>query len=156
METCTTLIAHTYLSTHLVQFGSLSLVLLGTLATYRYFFHRPICMRSLIHVTCVLLDCIVRKVEAATDTTSFTNVFGRGRRGRVGFTWLHVASRGFTWLHVASHRCIPDSVLGLGRDRICVKLSSVLLAVGRWFPPGTPVSSTSQTDISSSPTSVVL
>ena len=25
-----------------------------------------------------------------------------------------------------------------------------LLAVGRWFPPGTPVSSTSETDISSS------
>ena len=24
-----------------------------------------------------------------------------------------------------------------------------LLAVGRWFPPGTPVSSTSETDISS-------
>ena len=30
---------------------------------------------------------------------------------------------------------------GLG---VCVK---VLLAVGRWFPPGTPVSSTSKTDV---------
>ena len=32
---------------------------------------------------------------------------------------------------------------------VCVKVCQ-LLAVGRWFPPGTPVSSTSETDISSS------
>ena len=32
---------------------------------------------------------------------------------------------------------------------MCESLS-VILAVGRWFPPGTPVSSTSETDISSS------
>ena len=37
------------------------------------------------------------------------------------------------------HRCGPSSIPGLGRGRI-YKFHQ-LLAVGRWFPPGTPVSS---------------
>ena len=37
----------------------------------------------------------------------------------------------------ASHRCGPSSIPG----RMCEKVHQ-LLAVGRWFPPGTPVSST--------------
>ena len=36
-----------------------------------------------------------------------------------------------------------------GRKPYVLKFVS-LLAVGRWFPPGTPASSTSETDISSS------
>ena len=43
-------------------------------------------------------------------------------------------------LHI-SHRCGPGSIPGLGRGRMCEKFHQ-LLAVGRWFPPGTPVSST--------------
>ena len=44
--------------------------------------------------------------------------------------------------HFASHRCGPGSIPGLGcRGRMCEKFHQ-LLAVGRWFPPGTPVSST--------------
>ena len=35
----------------------------------------------------------------------------------------------------------PSSIPGLGRGRMCEKFLQ-LLAVGRWFPPGTPVSST--------------
>ena len=35
----------------------------------------------------------------------------------------------------------PSSNPGLGRGRMCEKFHQ-LLAVGRWFPPGTPVSST--------------
>ena len=38
-------------------------------------------------------------------------------------------------------RCGPSSIPGLGRGRMCEKFHQ-LLAVGRWFPPGTPVSST--------------
>ena len=41
----------------------------------------------------------------------------------------------------ASHRCGPSSIPGLGRGRMCEKFHQ-LLAVGRWFPPGIPVSST--------------
>ena len=43
--------------------------------------------------------------------------------------------------HFASHRCGPSSIPGLGRGRMCEKFHQ-LLAVGQWFPPGTPVSST--------------
>ena len=43
--------------------------------------------------------------------------------------------------HFASHRCGPSSIPGLGRGRMCEKFHQ-FLAVGRWFPPGTPVSST--------------
>ena len=43
--------------------------------------------------------------------------------------------------HFASHRCGPSSIPGLSRGRMCEKFHQ-LLAVGRWFPPGTPVSST--------------
>ena len=43
--------------------------------------------------------------------------------------------------HFASHRCGPSSIPGLGRGRMCEKFHQ-LLAVGRWFPLGTPVSST--------------
>ena len=42
--------------------------------------------------------------------------------------------------HFASHRCGPSSIPGLGRGRMCEKFCQ-LLAVGRWFPAGTPVSS---------------
>ena len=41
----------------------------------------------------------------------------------------------------------PESVGGGGGRE---SLSVSLLAVGGWFPPGTPVSSTTETDISSS------
>ena len=44
-------------------------------------------------------------------------------------------------VHFASHLCSPSSIAGLGRGRMCEKFHQ-LLAVGRWFPPGTPVSST--------------
>ena len=40
-----------------------------------------------------------------------------------------------------SHRCGPSSIPGLGRGRMCEKFHQ-LLAVGQWFPPGTPVSYT--------------
>ena len=42
---------------------------------------------------------------------------------------------------MASHRCGPSSIPGLGRGRMCEEFHQ-LLAVGRWFPPGPPVSST--------------
>ena len=51
--------------------------------------------------------------------------------------------------HFASHRCGPSSIAGLGRGRMCEKFHQ-LLAVGRWFPPGTPVSSTRKLISSSS------
>ena len=51
--------------------------------------------------------------------------------------------------HFASHRCGPSSIPGLGRGRMCEKFHQ-LLAVGRWFPPGTPVSSTRKLISSSS------
>ena len=51
--------------------------------------------------------------------------------------------------HFASHRCGPSSTPGLGRGRMCEKFHQ-LLAVGRWFPPGTPVSSTRKLISSSS------
>ena len=51
--------------------------------------------------------------------------------------------------HFASHRCSPSSIPGLGRGRMCEKFHQ-LLAVGRWFPPGTPVSSTRKLISSSS------
>ena len=44
---------------------------------------------------------------------------------------------------------MQKSIPGLGRGRICEKLHQ-LLAVGRWFPPGTPVSSTRKLISSSS------
>ena len=49
----------------------------------------------------------------------------------------------------ASHRCGPSSIPGLGRGRMCEKFRQ-LLAAGRWFPPGTPVSSTRKLISSSS------
>ena len=54
--------------------------------------------------------------------------------------------------HFASHRCGPSSIPGLGRGRMCEKFRQ-LLAVGRWFPPGTPVPSTIKKLISSSSSS---
>ena len=51
--------------------------------------------------------------------------------------------------HFASHRCGPSSIPGLGRGPMCEKFHQ-LLAVGRWFPPGTPVSSTKKLISSSS------
>ena len=51
--------------------------------------------------------------------------------------------------HFASHRCDPSSIPGLGRARMCEKFHQ-LLAVGPWFPPGTPVSSTRKLISSSS------
>ena len=51
--------------------------------------------------------------------------------------------------HFASHRCGPSSIPGLGRGRMCEKFNQ-LLAVSRWFPPGTPVSSTRKLISSSS------
>ena len=51
--------------------------------------------------------------------------------------------------HFASHRCCPSSIPGLGRGRMCEKFHQ-LLAVDRWFPPGTPVSSTRKLISSSS------
>ena len=44
----------------------------------------------------------------------------------------------------ASHHCDPGSFLGLGMGHMCDSLVS-LLAEGRWFSPGTPVSSTRKT-----------
>ena len=51
--------------------------------------------------------------------------------------------------HFASHHCGPSSIPGLGSGRMCEKFHH-LLAVGRWFPPGTPVSSTRKLISSSS------
>ena len=51
--------------------------------------------------------------------------------------------------YFASHRCGPSSTPGLGRGRMCEEFHQ-LLAVGRWFPPGTPVSSTRKLISSSS------
>ena len=51
--------------------------------------------------------------------------------------------------HFASHRCGPSSIPGLGRGRMCEKFHQ-LLTVRRWFPPGTPVSSTRKLISSSS------
>ena len=51
--------------------------------------------------------------------------------------------------HFASHRCSPSSIPGLGRGCMCEKFHQ-LLAIGRWFPPGTPVSSTRKLISSSS------
>ena len=51
--------------------------------------------------------------------------------------------------HFASHRCGPSSIPGLGRGRMCEKFHQ-LLAIGRWFPPGAPVSSTRKLISSSS------
>ena len=48
-------------------------------------------------------------------------------------------------LHLASHHCGSSSILDRAQP-ICVKVCQ-LLAVGWWFPPGTPASSTSETDI---------
>ena len=51
--------------------------------------------------------------------------------------------------HFASHHSRPSSIPGLGRGCMCEKFHQ-LLAVGRWFPPGTPVSSTRKLISSSS------
>ena len=51
--------------------------------------------------------------------------------------------------YFASHRCGPSSIPGLGRGRMCETFRQ-LLAVGRWFPPGSPVSSTRELISSSS------
>ena len=62
-----------------------------------------------------------------------------------GTTELYYYSNRALWLlggaAVASHRCGPSSIPALGRGRMCEKCHQ-LLAVGRWLPPGTPVSST--------------
>ena len=53
-----------------------------------------------------------------------------------------VHSHGYSLEYLLGHhRCGPNSIPGLGRGRMCVKFHQ-LLAVGRGFPPGTPVSST--------------
>ena len=57
-------------------------------------------------------------------------------------SFIHSFTHSFT--HSLTHsliHSITHSLGGLGRGRMCEKFHQ-LLAVGRWFPPGTPVSST--------------
>ena len=51
--------------------------------------------------------------------------------------------------HFASYRYGASSIPGVGRGRMCEKFPQ-LLAVVRWFPPGTPVSPTRKLISSSS------